>query len=188
MNRLLQGDVGSGKTVVAIAVMLLAIESGTQAALMAPTQILAEQHYDVLCRWLEPLGVAISLRTGREEGRSVAVVRERALAVRGRIPGRTGWQPVVPESLSGTPEHRKSVTQSVTVVAQTARRDGLSARPTPEHPKSRGWRDFCRHPCIALRAGGLENPGLVVIDEQHKFGVRQRGHLTTVSRRRTCWS
>jgi len=64
MNRLLQGDVGSGKTVVAIAAMLLAIESGTQAALMAPTQILAEQHYDVLCRWLEPLGVSISLRTG----------------------------------------------------------------------------------------------------------------------------
>ena len=57
MNRLLQGDVGSGKTVVAIAAMLLAVESGSQAALMAPTQILAEQHYAVLCRWLEPLGV-----------------------------------------------------------------------------------------------------------------------------------
>ena len=56
MNRLLQGDVGSGKTVVAIAAMLLAVEAGFQAALMAPTQILAEQHYAVLCRWLEPLG------------------------------------------------------------------------------------------------------------------------------------
>ena len=55
MNRLLQGDVGSGKTVVAIAAMLLAVEAGFQAALMAPTQILAEQHYAVLCRWLEPL-------------------------------------------------------------------------------------------------------------------------------------
>jgi ATP-dependent DNA helicase RecG len=64
MNRLLQGDVGSGKTVVAIAAMLLAVESGSQAALMAPTQILAEQHYAVLQRWLEPLGVSISLRTG----------------------------------------------------------------------------------------------------------------------------
>jgi RecG-like helicase/REP element-mobilizing transposase RayT len=63
MNRLLQGDVGSGKTVVAIAAMLLAVEAGFQAALMAPTQILAEQHYEVLCRWLEPLGVSISLRT-----------------------------------------------------------------------------------------------------------------------------
>ncbi len=64
MNRLLQGDVGSGKTVVAIAAMLLAVESGSQAALMAPTQILAEQHYDVLRRWLDPLGVTVALRTG----------------------------------------------------------------------------------------------------------------------------
>ncbi len=64
MNRLLQGDVGSGKTVVAVAAMLLAVEAGFQAALMAPTQILAEQHYAVLRRWLEPLGVPVSLRTG----------------------------------------------------------------------------------------------------------------------------
>jgi RecG-like helicase/REP element-mobilizing transposase RayT len=64
MNRLLQGDVGSGKTVVAIAAMLLAAEAGFQAALMAPTQILAEQHYAVLCRWLEPLGIKLALRTG----------------------------------------------------------------------------------------------------------------------------
>ncbi|MFL6543037.1 MAG: ATP-dependent DNA helicase RecG [Chthoniobacterales bacterium] len=67
MNRLLQGDVGSGKTVVAIAAMLLAVESGSQAALMAPTQILAEQHYDVLRRWLEPLNVRVSLRTGARQ-------------------------------------------------------------------------------------------------------------------------
>ncbi len=64
MNRLLQGDVGSGKTVVAVAAMLLAVEAGFQAALMAPTQILAEQHYAVLQRWLEPLGVQVALRTG----------------------------------------------------------------------------------------------------------------------------
>src|SRR5205823_3970866 len=62
MNRLLQGDVGSGKTVVAIAAILIAVESGFQAALMAPTQILAEQHYAVLGRWLEPLGVRLALR------------------------------------------------------------------------------------------------------------------------------
>ncbi|MEY2547636.1 MAG: ATP-dependent helicase RecG, partial [Verrucomicrobiota bacterium] len=67
MNRLLQGDVGSGKTVVAIAAMLLTVECGSQAALMAPTQILAEQHYAVLCRWLEPLGVRIALRTGARQ-------------------------------------------------------------------------------------------------------------------------
>jgi ATP-dependent DNA helicase RecG len=77
MNRLLQGDVGSGKTFVALSAMLLAVESGYQAALMAPTQILAEQHYLVFTRWLEPLGLRVALRTTsrREEtgeGRHVA--------------------------------------------------------------------------------------------------------------------
>jgi ATP-dependent DNA helicase RecG len=67
MNRLLQGDVGSGKTVVAIAAILLAIEAGFQAAFMAPTQILAEQHYAVLRRWLEPLGIRLSLRTAARQ-------------------------------------------------------------------------------------------------------------------------
>jgi ATP-dependent DNA helicase RecG len=70
MNRLLQGDVGSGKTVVAIAAMLLAVEGGYQAAFMAPTQILAEQHYDVLRRWLEPLGVRFALRTAARQEES----------------------------------------------------------------------------------------------------------------------
>ena len=70
MNRLLQGDVGSGKTVVAIAAMLLAVEGGYQAAFMAPTQILAEQHYEVLRRWLEPLGVHIALRTAARQEES----------------------------------------------------------------------------------------------------------------------
>jgi RecG-like helicase/REP element-mobilizing transposase RayT len=73
MNRLLQGDVGSGKTVVAITAMLLAVEAGFQAALMAPTQILAEQHYDVLCRWLEPLGVRLALRTAARQEESGAL-------------------------------------------------------------------------------------------------------------------
>jgi RecG-like helicase/REP element-mobilizing transposase RayT len=67
MNRLLQGDVGSGKTVVATAGMLLAVEAGYQAALMAPTQVLAEQHYDVLRPWLEPLGIRLALRTGARQ-------------------------------------------------------------------------------------------------------------------------
>ena len=67
MNRLLQGDVGSGKTFVAMAAILLAIDSGCQTALMAPTQILAEQHYLTFCRWLEPLGVRVGLRMGNRE-------------------------------------------------------------------------------------------------------------------------
>ena len=63
MNRLLQGDVGAGKTLVALSAMLLAVEAGFQAALMAPTQILAEQHYLGFTRWLAPLGLRIGLRT-----------------------------------------------------------------------------------------------------------------------------
>ncbi|MFZ4774708.1 MAG: DEAD/DEAH box helicase [Terrimicrobiaceae bacterium] len=63
MNRLLQGDVGSGKTLVALRAMLQAAESGWQAALMAPTQILAEQHYLNFRRILDPLGIPVVLRT-----------------------------------------------------------------------------------------------------------------------------
>ena len=84
MNRLLQGDVGSGKTVVAVAAMLLAVEAGFQAALMAPTQILAEQHYAVLQRWLEPLGVPVSLAHRRAQRRSAAAcLRRRVYDLRG---------------------------------------------------------------------------------------------------------
>ncbi len=90
MNRLLQGDVGSGKTVIAIAAMLLVLESGSQAALMAPTQILAEQHYALLCRWLEPLGVRIALRTGgrQEENAPLPLFARAAVIVPGsaRVP------------------------------------------------------------------------------------------------------
>ena len=80
MNRLLQGDVGSGKTLVAIAAMLLVVEAGYQAAFMAPTQILAEQHYDLLRRWLDPLGVRVALRTAvrqEESGPLPLFARER---------------------------------------------------------------------------------------------------------------
>jgi ATP-dependent DNA helicase RecG len=73
MNRLLQGDVGSGKTFVAMASMLLAVDSGCQAALMAPTQILAEQHYLTFRKWLEPLGVRMALRTANRDEASHAI-------------------------------------------------------------------------------------------------------------------
>jgi len=76
MNRLLQGDVGSGKTVVAIAAILLAVEGGYQAAFMAPTQVLAEQHYTVLRRWLEPLGVKLSIRTAARQEESFLPLME----------------------------------------------------------------------------------------------------------------
>ncbi len=64
MNRLVQGDVGSGKTMVAAAAAYLAVKNGHQAALMAPTEILAEQHFSSLSRLLTPLGVRVSLLTG----------------------------------------------------------------------------------------------------------------------------
>lgn len=64
MNRLLQGDVGSGKTVVAVLTLLRAVESGLQGAFMAPTEVLAEQHYLSLSRSLQPLGVSIALLSG----------------------------------------------------------------------------------------------------------------------------
>ena len=64
MNRLLQGDVGSGKTLVAVMAMLAACDSGSQAAFMAPTEILAQQHYIKLTKYLEPLGVKVALLTG----------------------------------------------------------------------------------------------------------------------------
>ena len=106
MNRLLQGDVGSGKTVVAIAAMLLAVEAGYQAAFMAPTQILAEQHYEVLRCWLEPLGVRVALRTAarQEETGPLPLFAGTAHNL-----GSTGCQPVVFGSLPDTEIERVEV-------------------------------------------------------------------------------
>jgi ATP-dependent DNA helicase RecG len=70
MLRLLQGDVGSGKTLVAVFAMLTAVESGAQAALLAPTEILARQHHATLLGQLDSLGVRVAILTGREKGRA----------------------------------------------------------------------------------------------------------------------
>jgi ATP-dependent DNA helicase RecG len=121
MNRLLQGDVGSGKTVVAIAAILLAVEAGFQATFMAPTQILAEQHYAVLRRWLEPLGVRLSIRTAARQEENF-------------LPLISGEEN--PDVIIGT---------------HALLYDNVS----------------------------FSNLGLVVIDEQHKFGVAQRARLTS---------
>ena len=118
MNRMLQGDVGSGKTIVAVFAMLLAVEGGHQAAFMAPTELLAEQHARSLKRLLGPLGVETLLLTGRTD----AGERTRVLAALADGSGRvvTGTHALIQESV-----------------------------------------EFARL-------------GLVVVDEQHRFGVRQR--------------
>ena len=78
MQRLLQGDVGSGKTIVAALAACQAIESGYQAAFMAPTEILAEQHYLKLKAWLEPLGVSVAWLTGSLKSAAKRAAQEQA--------------------------------------------------------------------------------------------------------------
>lgn len=77
MNRLLQGDVGSGKTLVAAAVMYFTVKNGCQAVLMAPTEILAKQHRDTLCGFLEPLGIRVELLTGSLTAKEKKLVKDR---------------------------------------------------------------------------------------------------------------
>src|SRR5690625_6425069 len=67
MNRLLQGDVGAGKTIVAIGAILMAIDSGMQAAMLAPTEILAVQHYHTLQNYLSPLDIDARLLVGGQK-------------------------------------------------------------------------------------------------------------------------
>ena len=128
MRRLVQGDVGSGKTVVAACCALMAVESGFNVALMAPTEILAEQHFQTFTRWFEPLGVAVELQTGSRKTR--------------------GEQPVLSHA----------------------------SRPTPHASLFIGTH--------ALIESAFEMPdlGLVIIDEQHKFGVAQREKLVRKGR------
>ncbi|MCL4801992.1 MAG: ATP-dependent DNA helicase RecG [Burkholderiales bacterium] len=118
MHRLLQGDVGSGKTVVAALAVLRAVESGRQAAVMAPTEILAEQHYRKFSQWLAPLGVRVAWLAGsrkKTERRRIA-----AEIAAGAVPVAIGTHALFQEGVA--------------------------------------FRDLA----------------LAVVDEQHRFGVRQR--------------
>ncbi|WP_336976977.1 ATP-dependent DNA helicase RecG [Altererythrobacter fulvus] len=126
MLRLLQGDVGAGKTVVALESMLVSVEAGTQAAMLAPTEILARQHFETIRRLAAPTGVNVALFTGRDKGKA----RESILM--GLVDG------------------------SIDIVIGTH--------------------------AIFQEAVAYRNLGLVVIDEQHRFGVGQRLMLTQKGR------
>lgn len=121
MNRLIQGDVGSGKTVLAGMALYLAVKNGCQGAIMAPTEVLAKQHYETLCQWLEPYGIIVELLTG-----SMTAAKKREAC--GRI-------------ASG---------ESQIIVGTNAL-----------------IQEKVSYQCL----------GLIVTDEQHRFGVRQREML-----------
>ncbi|MDE5998707.1 MAG: ATP-dependent DNA helicase RecG [Bacteroidaceae bacterium] len=121
MNRLLQGDVGSGKTLVALMVSLIAIDNGCQACIMAPTEILAEQHLDTLRKFLGDLPVKVELLTGTVKGKRRTAVLEGL--VTGNIHILVGTHAVIEDNVL------------------------------------------------------FHKLGLVVIDEQHRFGVAQRAKL-----------
>jgi ATP-dependent DNA helicase RecG len=163
MNRLLQGDVGSGKTVVAIASILLAVEAGFQAALMAPTQILAEQHYAVLRQWLEPLGVRLALRTAarQEESAPLPLFANAEAKVPG-LPGSTR----VPR----VGDDEESTKSSLRRDDATSTRDACATQSEPQV--------IIGTHALLYESVTFSNLGLVVIDEQHKFGVAQRARLT----------
>ena len=123
MNRLVQGDVGSGKTMVAAAAAYLAIRSGKQAALMAPTEILAEQHHASLSKLFAPLGIEVGLLTG-----SMSV------------------------------KEKKNV--------RAALADGIIPLAVGTH-------------ALLSDATAFHDLGLVITDEQHRFGVAQRSRLSS---------
>ncbi|MEI6193936.1 MAG: ATP-dependent DNA helicase RecG [Verrucomicrobiota bacterium] len=137
MRRLLQGDVGSGKTAVAACSALMALESGFNVALMAPTEILAEQHFRNFTKWFEPLGVKVELQTGSRKTGSLQVSG--------------GKLQVEKDQVFGARKPSTFNLQPSTLTIGTH----------------------------ALFTAGFELPklGLVIIDEQHKFGVAQRETL-----------
>ena len=161
MNRLLQGDVGSGKTLVALAAMLLTVEAGWQAALMAPTQILAEQHYLNFKRLLEPLGIPIALRTAaRNENNSQLSLFANALSN----------DPPARESVRGA--HASPRAFSGVPPEAPVRRDAEQHTRDAYAPQI-----IIGTHALLYESSEFEDLGLIVIDEQHKFGVLQRARL-----------
>jgi len=182
MNRLLQGDVGSGKTVVAIAAMLLAVEAGYQAGFMAPTQILAEQHYDVLRRWLDPLGVRVALRTAarREDSGPLPLFRdvEKPCFVRlglGSTPVSGAGAVVSTARTSHTQRDHEESSSSLDPMTDT--RDAYAPQSDASLPRDEPQIIVGTH-ALLYESISFSNLGLAVIDEQHKFGVVQRARLT----------
>jgi ATP-dependent DNA helicase RecG len=137
MHRLLQGDVGSGKTVVAALAVLTAVEAGYQAAVMAPTEILAEQHFMTLRQLLEPLGVPVSLLTSSVKGRE-RTQRRAAVAV-GGTPCVVGTHALVQEGVAFRrlglavvdEQHRFGVAQRAQLKAKGEQPDLLVMTATP---------------------------------------------------------
>ncbi|HSD98913.1 MAG TPA: ATP-dependent DNA helicase RecG [Patescibacteria group bacterium] len=131
MNRLLEGDVGSGKTVVAAIALFLAKLNGFQSVLMAPTEILANQHYQTIKKLLEPLGVRVDLATGSRK-------TERVIASK----------------------------------AKQSNKNEIAASQAPYNDNSFDML-IGTHAVLSDNIN-YEKLGLVVIDEQHRFGVEQR--------------
>jgi ATP-dependent DNA helicase RecG len=137
MLRLLQGDVGSGKTIVALLAMLAAVEAGAQAALLAPTEILARQHYDNLLPLAAAAGVRLAILTGRDKGKSRAALLE-ALAA-GEIDILVGTHALISEDVAYRDlglavideQHRFGVHQRLTLAAKGRSVDVLVMTATP---------------------------------------------------------
>ncbi|MGH7390943.1 MAG: ATP-dependent DNA helicase RecG [Candidatus Rokuibacteriota bacterium] len=137
MHRLLQGDVGSGKTVVAAHAVLTAIEAGYQAAVMAPTEILAEQHYMTFRQLLEPLGVRVTLLTSALKARER--VQRRAAVAAGEVNCAIGTHALVQEDVAFRrlglavvdEQHRFGVAQRARLKAKGEHPDMLVMTATP---------------------------------------------------------
>ncbi len=151
MLRLLQGDVGSGKTLVALMAMLTAVEAGAQAALLAPTEILARQHFETLSRQLAGLPVNLAILTGREKGRA----RESTLMglADGSIDLLVGTHAIFQQAVTYKrlglavvdEQHRFGVAQRMMLASKAERPPHLlvmTATPDPAHPNPHPiWRD-----------------------------------------------